>query len=123
MQVCHGHRSPLVRIQPGDKVIYYSPATRMAGGVPVKSFTAAGTVAESEPYAFDMGNGFTPFRRNVLWHETREAPIRPLLDRLDFTRGKTNWGFAFRFGVFKIGEHDCSVILDAMQAASISSLT
>ena len=25
MQVCHGKAAPLQRIQPGDRVVYYSP--------------------------------------------------------------------------------------------------
>ena len=35
-----------------------------------------------------------------------ETPIRPLIDDLDFIEDKAQWGYRFRFGVFKIDEHD-----------------
>ena len=31
MQVCHGKRGPLARMQPGDWVACYAPSTRMGG--------------------------------------------------------------------------------------------
>lgn len=116
MQVCHGKTGPLTRIRPGDDIIYYSPGTEMGGGARVQSFTAAGRVAESDAYRFDMGNGFVPMRRDVEWLETKAAPIQPLLDALEFTRGKSNWGYVFRFGVVKISDADRDVILRAMEA-------
>lgn len=63
MQVGHGKRAPLVRIHPGDRVVYYSPTQTLSERVPLQTFTALGVVREGEPYAFDMGNGFVPFRR------------------------------------------------------------
>jgi hypothetical protein len=114
MQVCHGKSGPLSRIRPGDDIIYYSPSTEMAGGERIQSFTAAGRVAESDAYRFVMSNGFVPTRRIVDWLETKMTPIQPLLELLEFTRGKRNWGYVFRFGVVKISEHDRDVILDAM---------
>ena len=114
MQVCHGKSGPLSRIRPGDDIIYYSPATEMGGGDKVQSFTAAGRVTDRDSYRFDMGGGFVPLRRDVDWMRTRAAPIQPLLDRLEFTRGNRNWGYVFRFGIVKISEHDRDVILAAM---------
>jgi hypothetical protein len=116
MQVCHGKSGPLSRIRPGDDIIYYSPSTEMGGGERVQSFTAAGRVADRDSYRFDMGNGFVPTRRDVDWFATKPAPIQPLLDRLEFTRGKQNWGYVFRFGVVKISDADRDVILAAMKA-------
>jgi hypothetical protein len=121
MQVSHGKRAPLARIQPGDTIIYYSPTTEMGGGGKLRSFTAAGKVRPGEPYPFNMGNGFTPYRRDVDWLETRIAPIAPLLDHLELTRGKTSWGYGFRFGMVRISDHDRDVILKAMQAPQIAS--
>lgn len=117
MQVCHGKSGPLSRIRPGDDIIYYSPSIEMAGGDKVQSFTAAGRVADRDSYRFDMGGGFVPLRRDVDWLETRAAPIQPLLDRLEFTRGNGNWGHVFRFGIVKISDHDRDVILAAMRMA------
>jgi hypothetical protein len=39
-----------------------------------------------------------------------------LLDRLEFTRGKTNWGYQMRFGLFEISENDFRTIAAAMGA-------
>ena len=121
MQVCHGKHAPIARIQPGDTMIYYSPSTEMGGGEKLQHFTAAGIVRPGDPYLFDMGGGFTPWRRDVEWLQTRPAPIAPLLDRLEFTRGKSNWGYGFRFGVVRISEHDRDLILAAMQAPQTAS--
>lgn len=121
MQVCHGKHAPIARIQPGDTIFYYSPTTEMGGGEKLQSFTAAGTVRPGEPYLSDMGDGFTPYRRDVEWLETPAVPIAALLDRLDLTRGKTNWGYGFRFGMVRISDHDCRIIFDAMKARQMAS--
>ncbi len=116
MQVCHGKSRPLARTSPGDTVIYYSPACEMRGKDRLQSFTAAGTIIDRDIYQFDMGGGFVPWRRDVDWLGTRVTPIHPLLDALEFTRGKSNWGFQFRFGLFSISGHDRDIILNAMVA-------
>ena len=116
MQVCHGKSGPLSRIRPGDDIIYYSPSTEMGGGERVQSFTAAGRVVDRDAYRFDMGNGFVPTRRDVDWFDAKPMPIQPLLDHLEFTQGKRNWGYVFRFGVVKISDADRNAILAAMKA-------
>ena len=115
MQVCHGKSGPLSRIRPGDDIIYYSPSTEMGGGERVQSFTAAGRVEDRDSYRVDMGDRFVPTRRDVDWLDAKPAPIQPLLDRLEFTRGKRNWGYVFRFGVVKISDADRDMILAAMK--------
>ncbi len=114
MQVCHGKERPLRRIRPNDCVIYYSPTTVFGGTDKCQAFTAIGLVRDTPPYPFDMGNGFVPFRRDVLWLSSVNAFIHPLLDRLDFTVGVHSWGYRFRYGLFSISEHDCAVIATAM---------
>jgi hypothetical protein len=116
MQVCHGKGAPLHRVKPNDWVVYYSPTMTFGGKDKLQSFSAIGTIKESEPYQVDMGNGFFPFRRDVLWFESQEALIAPLLEQLDFTKNKKNWGYQFRFGIFKISEHDMQLIAQAMHA-------
>lgn len=115
MQVCHGKVSPLRRMQPGDRVIYYSPTVHFGASDKLQAFTALGTVKPVAPYQVDMGEGFCPFRRDVAWEATRETPIAPLLDRLGFTAGKRNWGYQLRFGLFEIAEADADLIATAMQ--------
>lgn len=116
MQVNHGKAAPLRRIRPGDGIVYYSPSTVLGEKDGLQSFTAAGTVRQGEVYEGVMGGGFTPARRDVDWFDTRETPIKPLLDRLDFTAGKPNWGYQLRFGLFEISEHDFLLIGKAMGA-------
>lgn len=117
MQVCHGKAAPLRRIRPGDAVVYYSPTATFGGGDRLQHFTAIGVVADGEPYRFDMGDGFVPYRRDVRWHAAQPAPIAPLLDRLDLSAGKRNWGYQLRFGVLEISAHDIGLIAAAMAAA------
>jgi hypothetical protein len=118
MQVCHGKGGPLRRIAPGDCVAYYSPTGHFRGGDRLQAFTAIGVVRPGTPYQYDMGGGFHPFRRDVAWlGMDREAPIQPLLECLDFTAGRRNWGYAFRFGLLEISEADMRVIAVAMKAA------
>lgn len=116
MQVCHGKAAPLRRIRPGDRVAYYSPTERFQGKDRLQSFTAVGIVRDGDPYQFDMGGGFVPFRRDVRWLDGRETPIQPLLDRLDFSAGVRNWGYPFRFGLFTVTDRDLDTIAAAMGA-------
>jgi hypothetical protein len=116
MQVCHGKRSPLRRIAPGDRVAYYSPTVAFGGKDRLQSFTAIGTVLDREPYLREMEGGFEAWRRDVVWAPSREAPIKPLLDELDFTSGRPNWGYQLRFGLFAVTPHDLRLIAGAMEA-------
>lgn len=115
MQVCHGKQAPLRRLRPGDLVTYYSPSEAFRGTDRLQSFTAFGTVLPGDPYSFDMGGGFVPFRRDVQWRESKEACIRPLLDALQFTAGVRNWGAPFRYGLFSVSDHDIGLIAEAMR--------
>jgi hypothetical protein len=115
MQVNHGKCAPLRRIQPADRVACYSPSTAFGGKDKLQSFTAIGVVRDGVPYQADMGGGFTPFRRDVAWLEARDAPIQPLLDRLEFSAGIRHWAYPLRFGLLAISEHDMDLIAAAMQ--------
>jgi hypothetical protein len=114
MQVCHGKVSPLRRIEPGDRIAYYSPTIAFRGKAKCQAFTALGIVGDGEPYQVEMAESFCPFRRDVNWLPTRSAPIAPLLETLDFASGKRNWGYQLRFGFFAVSDHDMRVIAAAM---------
>ncbi|MCF7645186.1 EVE domain-containing protein [Pseudochrobactrum asaccharolyticum] len=114
MQVCHGKSAPLRRLKSGDGVIYYSPAMIMGGKDRLQSFTAQGVISNHAVYQVDMGQGFLPYRRDVQWNDTMIISICPLLDRLELTRGKTNWAYPFRFGLLELSEHDFKLIAEAM---------
>ncbi len=116
MQVCHGKCGPLQRVAPGDRVAYYSPTRTMGGKDTLQAFVSIGVVQPGQPYAFDMGGGFVPFRRDVAYVPSQDAPIHPLLDALDFVEDRTRWGYKFRFGLFSVSSHDMALIATAMQA-------
>jgi hypothetical protein len=80
----------------------------------LQAFTLIGTVNDDRVYQADMGEGFHPFRRDVTYAKANEAPILPLLDKLELTRGKRNWGYSFRFGLVEISKHDFDIIAAAM---------
>lgn len=115
-QLSHGKHAPVARLQPGDRIAYYSPRAEMNAGAPVQAFTAIGEIKPGEPYEGIMGGGFRPIRRDVDFFTANEAPIRPLLDKLSFTRGRKSWGYLFRRGVFEISADDYGVIAEAMGA-------
>lgn len=126
MQVCHGKPAPLRRVQPGDLVAYYSPSEAFGGKDRLQAFTAAGRVRDGEVYPFDMGGGFRPYRRDVDWFDTHDAPIRELLPRLVFAQAAPNWGARMRFGLFEISGADMDTVMAAMGTrveAAVQALT
>jgi hypothetical protein len=113
-QVCHGRRGPLARMAVEDGIVFYSPMTQFRGAERCQRFTAIGTVVGEAPYQFHLAPNFMPFRRDVRYADGHEADIRPLLDRLEFTRGNRNWGYKLRFGHFELSEPDFRTIAEAM---------
>lgn len=115
MQVCHGKAAPLKRVQAGDRVAYYAPTVNMGGKERLQRFVSIGLVQAGVPYAFDMGGGFVPFRRDVAYVPAQEASILPLLPQLEFVESPKAWGYKFRFGLFDISDLDMHLIAQAMQ--------
>jgi hypothetical protein len=116
-QLGHGKAAPLQRLKPGDRIVFYSPREQMGDGAALQAFTAAGEVLEGKLEQVDMGGGFKPYRRKVRFFKASEAPIRPLLPQLSFTRGVSSWGYAFRRGAFRIEPEDYRLIARAMGVA------
>lgn len=114
-QIGHGKREGLARMQAGDGFAYYSPKESFGGTTPLQAFTAIGHMADDVIWQADEGN-FKPWRRKVDYAKGVDAPIRPLLESLSFTAGKSNWGSAFRFGLLEVTEADFRTIAAAMQA-------
>ena len=118
MQVCHGKAPPLKRLRAGDLVAYYAPAETMGDKDRLQCFVSIGEVLPGEPYAFDMGGGFVPFRRNVVYWPAQAAPIQPLLDELQFIENRQHWGYKFRLGLFEIPGDDMRLIALAMRVGT-----
>ena len=114
MQIGHGKLAPLKRIKPDDRVAYYSPNAVYGVKDKLQSFVSMGIVQPGEPYDFDMGNSFIPFRRDVIYLPAQETPITPLLDDFDFIENRQRWGYKFRFGLFDVSDNDMRLIALAM---------
>jgi hypothetical protein len=115
-QVNHGKEAPLKKLNNGDRLVYYSPKARMRDGEPIQAFTATGEILDDVPYQVTATECFHPFRRRVRYLPAHEAPIRPLLPRLSFSRGNAAWGQVLRRGLFEIEPADYNVIAEAMAA-------
>lgn len=112
-QIGHGKKAGLVRMRPGDGLVYYSPREAMGAGEPVRAFTAVATVADEPPWQADEG-AFKPWRRAVEYRPgVREIPIDELRATLDLT-SSPNWGFQLRRGLVELTPADFERIRDAM---------
>jgi hypothetical protein len=80
-----------------------------------RKFTAIGRVKPKAPYQFQMSSDFIPWRRDVDFIISKEAPIEPLIDALSFIRNKQRWGFPFRLGFFSISLDDFQLIASSME--------
>lgn len=114
-QVCHGKEAPLKRMQANDLLVYYSPSEKFSEKNPYQCFTAIGVIQPRDLYQVKMTKDFIPFRRDVKYLATHDAPIRPLIPKLSFINDKTKWGSAFRFGILKIPKEDFIIIAKAME--------
>lgn len=120
IQLSHGKKAPLRKFRAGDGLIMYSPRTSYPDGEPLQSFTAIGTITSGDVYQVEMSADFKPYRTDVRFLTCKEAPIKPLLDRLSFITNKTHWGAAFRFGQLKIPAGDFALIAEAMGCSSLA---
>ena len=96
---------------------YYAPTLRMGQPERCQCFVSIGVVGEGEPYAFDMGGGFVPWRRDVRYLQRKRGTIQPLLDQFEFVQDRQRWGYKFRFGLFAISDHDMRLIAQTMGVA------
>lgn len=114
MQVGHGKLAPLKRIKANDRVTYYSPTAVYGVKEELQSFVSIGMVQPGDPYAFDMGTGFVPYRRDVVYLPAQEMPIATLLDNFEFIENRQRWGYKFRFGLFDVSNNDMRLIAHTM---------
>jgi len=116
IQLNHGNKAPVQRLQPGDAVAMYSPRVSYPDGEPLQHFTAIGVITTGKVYQVEMSPDFKPYRVDVKFLKSHEAPIKPLIESLSFIKSKTHWGAAFRFGYLKVPAEDFMQIARAMGA-------
>ncbi|HEY8590583.1 MAG TPA: EVE domain-containing protein [Naasia sp.] len=114
-QAGHGKRAPLARMHAGDLLLYYSPVERLGDGVPLRQFTAFGTVADDEIWQVEE-RGFQPYRRRVAYESVRPVGVDEVRNRLQLTAAP-NWGYQLRRGVVPLADADVAVLREAMLVA------
>ncbi|MDO6437889.1 EVE domain-containing protein [Cyclobacterium sp. 1_MG-2023] len=113
-QACHGKSGPLIKMNKGDFVIYYSGKQNYKKPEKCQEFTAIGEVKDQEVYSFQMTEYFCPFRRKITFFESRDIPISSLIDNLAFIQNKKYWGYRFRYGFLEINKQDFDLIANQM---------
>ncbi len=116
-QAGHGKMAPVKRMKRGDHILYYSPREGLNVGERVQAFTAIGRVEDDEPHRATQSECFEPFRRKVSFFKAHDASIRPLLEELNLTRGRSSWGMLFRRSLFEIDTADFGLITRAIGLA------
>jgi hypothetical protein len=114
IQINHGKKAPLQKLHADDYLIIYSPRTEYPDGEILQSFTAIGKIISGKVYQVEMTSDFKPYRLDVKFYKSHEAPIKPLIESLEFIKNKEHWGAVFRFGSIKISEKDFVLISKAM---------
>ena len=117
IQLNHGKKEPVKRLKAGDWLTMYSPRTSYPDGAPLQAFTAIGVVRTGDVYQVEISPDFKPYRVDVDFLEVKEAPIRPLIQRLSFIKDKSHWGATFRFGQLRVPAADFGLIAEAMGAS------
>lgn len=113
-QTCHGKASPLRRMRKNDMIIFYSGKQTLGKPGLCQQFTGIGRIADNEICQFQVSEDFCPSRRRVEFFPSVDAPISPLIPRLNFIQDKKNWGYPFRFGLVEIDQHDFDLISSQM---------
>src|SRR4029453_880193 len=116
-QLNQGKAAPLERMRAGDGFLFYSPRTAYPDGEPLQAFTAIGRVRTGTVYQQTLSSDFRPFRVYVDYLRSQPAPAKHLVAQISFSRNKTHWGGAFRFGMLRIPEADFVLIAAAMSCA------
>jgi hypothetical protein len=114
VQLNHGKQAAVRRLKAGDGVIMYSPRTAYPDGEPLQAFTAIGTVVTGDVYQVEVTPAFKPHRVDVQFVPSKEAQIKPLVERLSFIKNKSHWGAAFRFGHVEVPGSDFALIAERM---------
>ncbi|MFE0513401.1 EVE domain-containing protein [Streptomyces sp. NPDC058964] len=119
VQLNHGKRHNLARMNRGDGFVYYSPTQRMGDKGRLRAFTALGVIDDDEPYLAEevmhMGakGAIRPWRRNVRFLQLRSVRLSDVSGELLLTR-QPNWGYSLRFGLVPLPVGDFGTLRSAM---------
>jgi hypothetical protein len=119
VQTNKGARSGIARMSPGDGITFYSPKTDFPEGDKLQQFTAIGRISDDELWEAEMGDFHAWRRRAEFELGAHPAAIAPLLEVLELTRGRQNWGIVLHRGQLEISQHDFEAIAGEMGAASL----
>ena len=90
-QIGHGARAPLLRMAPGDGLVYYSPRETLGSDRPLRAFTALERVADGYVWQADEGE-FRPWPRRVDYAaDAAEVAMADLHGRVELT-ARPSWG-------------------------------
>ena len=93
---------------------FFLTALALASAMPAELFAQDVPGIEICTVEKAMDRRTSCLQSNVDFLQCTETPVRPLIEQLDFIEDKSRWGYKFRFGVFKIDDHDLEVIRSAM---------
>ena len=115
VQAGHKKEAALKKLQPDDRLIFYSPQTSLQNGKSVRAFTAVAKIKDKDVYRVIVNNDFQLYRRNAEYEDCPEVPIKVLIERLEFITNKQHWDLKFRSGLFEINQHDFELIYGLMR--------
>jgi hypothetical protein len=118
IQLNHGKRYGVARLQQGDGVVIYSPTERYGEKTPLRAFTALGVVADTAPYqaeAMNMGSHgvVQPWRRRIEFLPVHRADVKAVELRLT---QQPNWGYQLRRGLVPLEPEDFETLRSLMTA-------
>ncbi|MEU8227560.1 hypothetical protein [Kribbella sp. NPDC048915] len=116
VQLNHGKRYGVARLQRGDGFAIYSPTERYLGKQPLRMFTALGFVADDAPHqAEPMSMGargiVRPWRRRIAFLDVRRVSVQDV--DLELTRAP-NWGYQLRRGLVPLEPNDFEKLQSVM---------
>jgi hypothetical protein len=118
IQLNHGKRYNLTRLQEGDGFAIYSPTERRGDKTPLRAFTALGIITDTEPYLAEPMNmgaygNIRPWRRRVDFQPVNPALLRDISGSLLLTQDP-NWGYQLRRGMVPLPTEDFQHLQTAM---------
>ncbi len=112
IMVCHGKEAPLLKMSPGDVLVYYSPRefTKEKSTKTFMSFTAIARVGSASMEKNELNMS----KRPAQFLDTQDAKIEPITLSWKPKEG-SKWGMAIRSGFKELTKEDFTIIAQAMK--------